>query len=273
MKAKTKIIKEVLMCRPSFYSISYTINPWMIPGSENKNIAQIQWDKLVQTYHNLNIKIHLINQKEGLPDMVFATDQGVVWGKKVFMSSFRYKERQGERAPYLKWFKDHNFEVKFFPKNAYFEGNGECLFFNGVMLIGIGFRANLLTCKCFKKALGVEVVPLELINPYFYHLDTAAFVLNDQTIFYYPQAFSKKSQKVLKKLVPNLIPFSDFEVRNFAANSVVTDHQVIVNRNLPTFRKTLDEIEYSAIEVDLNEFTKSGGAAHCLTNVLKEEVE
>lgn len=272
MKAKIKIIKAVLMCRPLYYSISYTINPWMVPGSENKSIAQIQWENLIATYKNLGIKINVIDQKDGLPDMVFSTDQGVVQGKKVFMSSFRYPQRQGERAPYLKWFKDHNFEVEFFPKNAYFEGNGECLFFKDILLIGIGFRANMLTCKCFKKALKTEVIPLELINPYFYHLDTALFVLNDVTIFYYPQAFSKKSQKVLKKLVPNLIPFTDFEVRNFAANSVVTDHQVIVNRNLPTFRNTLNKLGYSALEIDLNEFTKAGGAAHCLTNVLKEEI-
>ena len=91
-----KIIKEVLMCRPLYYSISYTINPWMIPGSENKSIAQTQWEKLVATYQKLGIKVSLIDQKEGLPDMVFATDQGIIHGKKVYMSNFRYKERQGE---------------------------------------------------------------------------------------------------------------------------------------------------------------------------------
>ena len=268
---KAKVIKEVLVCRPRYYSISYTINPWMIPGSENKNIAQIQWEKLLQTYLDLGIKVNIIDQIEGLPDMVFATDQAILQGKKAFMSNFRYKERRGERKPYLKWFEDHGYETVFLPKRAEFEGNGECLFFRDKMFVGIGFRANKYTCKYLKKALKIEVIPLELINPYFYHLDTACFILNDDTVFYYPEAFSEKSKKILKKLVPNLISLTDFEVRNFAANSVVTDHQVIVNRNLPTFKKTLGELGYRAIEVDLNEFTKAGGAAHCLTNVLKEE--
>lgn len=267
---KTKIIKEVLMCRPLYYSISYTINPWMIPGSESKNLVQRQWEKLVGVYKQLGIKINLIDQKPNLPDMVFATDQGVIQGKKIFISNFRYKERQGERKPYLEWFKSNNYEVESLPKQAYFEGNGECLFFQDVLLIGIGYRANMLTCRCFKQALNIEVIPLELINPYFYHLDTALFVLNNQTVFYYPEAFSKRSQKVLQKLVPNLIPLTDFEVRNFAANSVVTNHQVIVNRNLPPFRESLKKLGYTALEIDLSEFTKAGGAAHCLTQVLKE---
>lgn len=258
------------MCKPTFYSISYTINPWMIPGSENKSIAYIQWEKLVEVYRKLGIKVNLIDQKPNLPDMVYATDQGVIFGKKIFMSNFRYKERYGERKPYLLWFEANGYDVHFLPQEAFFEGNGECLFFNGVLLIGIGYRANLLTCKCFKKALEMEVVPLGLVNPYFYHLDTACFILNNQTVFYYPPAFSKKSQKILQKLVPNLIVLTDFEARNFAANSVVTDHQVIVNRNLPSFKNTLKSLGYEALEVDLNEFTKSGGAAHCLTQVLKE---
>lgn len=265
----SKVIKEVLMCRPLFYSISYTINPWMVPGSENKNIAQLQWEKLFQTFKSLGIKVKLIDQKPNLPDMVFATDQGIVRGKKVYMSNFRYSERKGERKPYLKWFEDHGYEPIFLPKEAQFEGNGECLFFREKLFVGIGFRANENTCKYLSKFLKIEVLPLELINPYFYHLDTALFVLNDDVVFYYPLAFSKKSQELLQKLVPNLTAFTDFEVRNFAANSVATKDKVIVNRNLPTFRDTLAKFGYQAIEVDVNEFTKAGGAAHCLANVLK----
>lgn len=266
---KNQVIKEILMCRPLHFSISYVINPWMKIGSENKSMAQLQWQKLYQTFINLGVKINLIDQQAHSPDMVFSTDQGIVKGKKVVISNFRFKERKGERKPYLKWFVNNGYDPYFISDQAHFEGNGECLFFNQKLLIGIGFRANILTCKYLKKALGVETVALELVNPYFYHLDTALFVLNDQTIFYYPEAFSKKSQRVLKKIVPNLIPFNDFEANNLAANSVVTDHQVIMNKTLPNFRNILKKLGYQTIEIDISEFAKAGGGAHCLTNVLK----
>lgn len=269
--AQTKVIKEVLMCRPSHFSISYTINPWMKIGSENKDLTSLQWDKLLQTYKSLGIKVNIIDQQASNPDMVFATDQGIVQGKKVIMSNFRFKERRGERKPYQEWFISHDYELEFIPEQAHFEGNGECLFFGQKLLIGIGFRVNMLTCKYLAKALQIDVMPLELINPFFYHLDTALFVLNENSVFYYPAAFSKKSQNILKKLIPNLIEFNDFEANNFAANSVVTDHTVILNKTLPNFRSILAKLGYTAIEVDISEFAKAGGGAHCLTNVLKED--
>lgn len=273
VKTQSKVIKEVLMCRPLYFSISYSINPWMKIGSEDKNMAQIQWQKLTRVYQDLGIRVNLIDQKPKIPDMVFSADQGIVVGKKVIMSNFRFRERKGERKPYLDWFITHGYEPIFIPEKAHFEGNGECLFFCQKLFIGIGYRANFLTCKYLKKALDMEVIPLELVNPYFYHLDTAMFVLNNQTVFYYPEAFSKKSQKVLQKLAPNLITFDDFEAHNFAANSVVTDHQVIINKTLPSFRKSLTKLGYESVEADISEFAKAGGGAHCLTNILKEGYE
>lgn len=277
-RAQNKVIKEVLMCKPLHFSISYIINPWMKVGSEDKNLAKIQWQKLYQTYVDLGIKVNIVDQKSHVPDMVFATDQGIVRGKKVVMSNFRFKERRAERKPYSQWFKKNGFDLEYIPDRAHFEGNGECLFFGPLrreasqkLLIGIGFRASLETCKYLKKALKIEVVPLELINPFFYHLDTALFVLNKETVFYYPGAFSKKSKNILKKLVPNLIELSDFEANNFAANSVVTDHTVVLNKTLPQFRRQLEKLGYRTIEVDISEFAKAGGGAHCLTNILKEE--
>lgn len=267
---QVKVIKDVLMCRPLHFSIAYSINPWMKVGSEDKDLARLQWEKLYKTYLSLGIKVNVLAQLPNNPDMVFATDQGIVYGKKVLMSNFRFKQRRRERRPYKEWFKNRGYEIEFIPGEAYFEGNGECLFFGQKLLIGTGFRANQLTCRYLSKALNVQVIPLELINPFFYHLDTALFVLNEETVFYYPQAFSKKSQTILKRLIPNLIALSDFEANNFAANSVVTDHKVIVNKTLPNFRNTLKMLRYQAIEVDISEFAKAGGGAHCLTNVLEE---
>lgn len=268
---RTKVIKEVLMCRPSHYSVSYAINPWMVPGSASKNLAQIQWKKLVKTYLNLGIKVHEINQKKGLPDMVFSTDQGIVFRKKFIVSNFKYPQRKGERRDYLHWFEKHKFEINFLPKGIFFEGSGDCLFFREILFTGTGFRTSKNAYKYLSSKLGAQAFPLKLINPYFYHLDTALMVLNEESVFYYAQAFDGKSQKLLKKIVPNLISLSLSEVRNFATNSVVTDHKVIINANLTTFKKRLEKLGYRAIEIDMSEFIKSGGASHCLTQVIKEQ--
>ena len=272
-RGKIKYIKEVLMCNPLYFSVSYSINPWMIPGSANLDRAKKQWGELVKTYKNLGITVKIIDQEPNLPDMVFSTDQGIIWNKEFFVSNFCHEQRRGERKPYLNWFESNGYKIRNIPNEVCFEGNGECVFFNGNLFVGVGFRANAKSCKYLHKALKIDVYPLELINPYFYHLDTALLVLDDKTAFYYQQAFSKKSQKLLQKKIPNLIPFSDEEVYKFAANSVVTDHTVIVQKDILSFNKTLRKLGYNAVSIDLSEFIKSGGAAHCLTQILKEDYE
>lgn len=242
----------------------------MVPGSESKNLAQRQWENLVHTYQNLGIKVHQIDQKENLPDMVFATDEGLAFKNKFVVSNFKFPERRRETKHYLKWLVSYGLELVFLPKGIFFEGSGDCLFFADYIFLGTGFRTTKKASKHLSSKLDVEVLPLKLINPYFFHLDTALMTLNAKTCFYYPEAFDQKSQRLLQNIVPNLIPLTDFEARNFAANSIVTDHQVVINRNLPSFANTLKGLGYEALEVDLSEFKKAGGAAHCLTQILRE---
>lgn len=259
------------MCKPLHFKIAYSINPWMVPGSADNKKAYSQWENLVNIYKKLKIKVSILDQEKDLIDMVFSADQGIIYNDKILLSRFRYKERQEENKPYRKWFIKQGFKIINSPSDVYFEGQGESLFFQDKLLIGIGFRANEKAVSHIEKSLGIKAVPLELVNPLFYHLDTCLFILNDITAFYYKDAFSKKSQKLLKKIVPYLIQFTKKEAYSFASNSIVTDHHVIMQKNIPTFSSRIKSFGYKPVEVDLGEFIKSGGASHCLTGVLQEE--
>lgn len=267
------MLKKVLLCRPLFYNVSYSINPWMIPGSTNLKKAQEQWERLVEVYLGLDVDVSVIDQQKDLPDMVFATDQAIVYGKTALLSNFRYKERRDENIPYSDWFKRNKYNVKIAKGDIFFEGAGECLFFRDILFAGHGFRSNKKAASYIQETLGIEVIPLKLINPNFYHLDTALFPLNNTTAFFYPEAFDASSLELLKKVVPHLIPLSTKEANSFAANSVVTDHHVVMPGNIPTFKDKVENLGYKAVEVDMSEYIKSGGAAHCLTSVLQEVYE
>jgi N-dimethylarginine dimethylaminohydrolase len=267
---KHKLIKKVLMCKPLYFdSLDYIINPWMTPGKINKKKAMKEWRELVSLYKSQNIEVEIIDQQKGNPDMVFATDQGIVQGRTVLLSRFWYDARKGETKHYEKWFRDHDYIIKDLPSDVYFEGNGDSYLWNNKFFIGVGYRADEKTCKAVSKLLDIEVVPLEIVDPAFYHLDVGFFPLNNETAFYYPPAFSQKSRGVLKKLAPHLIELSKDEAYGFCANSVVTDHHVIHQKGNPTFQKKLNQLGYKSIEVDSGEFMKSGGGIHCLTNILK----
>src|SRR5690606_6981020 len=104
----------------------------------------------------------------------------------------------------------------YLPKNIIFEGEAEACWFQDKLLIGIGFRSNSDSVEYLKQHLRLDVIELQLIDPYFYHLDTCLFVIDDQTVCYYPPAFSPASQSILQALIPQPIILSEADAQNFA---------------------------------------------------------
>jgi N-dimethylarginine dimethylaminohydrolase len=257
------------MCRPDFFEVTYKINPWMNDCQVDNNLASLQWTNLKNTLENLDIKVEVIEMIKRQPDMVFSADQAIIFGKNALMSNFKYKERQGETKYYQNWFQSRGYKTKLLPQNVYFEGGGESVWFGDTLLVGIGFRTSKSAGEYIGKTFKIQVVCLELIDPKFYHLDTCLFVLNDQTVFYYPQAFSEKSRIRLNNLVKNLYQLSEKDANTFAANSVVTDHHVILQNGNPSFRSQINALGYKTIELNVSEFLKAGGGIHCLVGEIE----
>lgn len=262
------IINEVLVCRPTYFKIEYVINPWMKNQKIDQLLAMKQWEIFIDTYNKLGVKVRIIDQIDGLPDMVFTADQAVVKDNIALMSNFAETERKGEQEVYRKWFEDNGYELKFLPENLSFEGNGELHFWNDRYFVGTGFRTSTESRSYIEEILKLPVISLKLVDPYFYHLDTCLLPLDSETIVYYPPAFDSKSQEILKKMVPQLIEFSREDLDYFTANSVVHGSTILCQKALPEFRKKVEGMGFSIIELDVSEFNKSGGGIHCLTNIL-----
>ncbi len=257
------------MCHPSHYGIEYEINPWMKGSVVDQQKAIRQWQTLVAIYESLGIKVTVIEQKAGLPDMVFAADQGIVFGNsEVLLSNFRYVQRRGESKVYSKWYKDHGYKVRLLPKDMYFEGNGELQKWRDMLFIGTGFRSSYEASLKVGKILGKKVLPIELIDDRFYHLDTCLFVLNNEVVLYYPKALSQDSVSNLQKLVPNLVEIEESDALKFATNSVVIDSNLIIQTGNTRIGGMVKKLGYNVIDVDVSEFVKAGGGIHCLTGML-----
>ena len=69
--------------------------------------------------------------------------------------------------------------------------------------------------------LGVRVLPLELVDSYYYHLDTCFCPLAEDAAIYYPGAFDEYGLQVLQEHISQLIAVDDEEARSFACNAVV----------------------------------------------------
>ncbi|MDO8262893.1 MAG: arginine deiminase-related protein [Gallionella sp.] len=266
-------MKHFLMCEPGFFEVCYVINPWMEGnlGKVNKELANKQWENLYGIVARL-ASVSLIEPVSGLPDMVFTANAGLVHsnkngGKEVIVSSFRHAERKPEAQHYEKFFASQGYRVLHLKESTIFEGAGDALFDSqGKLWIGSGIRSDLHALDEIVDALDVEAYALELINPHWYHLDTAFCPLPEGQAIAYPKAFAGKSAAALEAAFgENIIWVSDIDAKNFACNAISIGRSVIMHKASAELKRALKKCGLELIEADVSEFLKSGGSCKCLT--------
>jgi N-dimethylarginine dimethylaminohydrolase len=254
------------MCPPDYYGIEYEINPWMSrevgaePGESRR-----QWLGLHDTLRELGVTIELLEPVPGLPDLVFTANAGLVYRETFISSRFRYGVRQGETPHFERWAREHGFDVVALPPASLFEGAGDALFCGETLYAGYRFRSDVQSHHWLGERLGVETLPLELVDPRFYHLDTCFCPLADGEAIYYPGAFDEYGRSVLADRIPGLIEVSAEEAVSFSCNAVVVGRTVVLNDGAPKLACALQDRGYAVRPLRLTEFIKAGGSAKCLT--------
>jgi N-dimethylarginine dimethylaminohydrolase len=257
---------RILMCPPDYYGIEYEINPWMSRSRDaDASKAQFQWKALHDTLRGLGVTVELMQPHAGLPDLVFTANAGLVYQNRFFSSHFRHEVRARETPHFDAWFTAHGFQVEHLPADLYFEGAGDALFCGPTLFAGYRIRSDARGHQHLAKVLGIQVLPLELINPRFYHLDTCFCPLAPGEAIYYPSAFDSYGRKVLHSHIRNLVAVNEAEALRFGCNAVVVGKTVIHNSNCPQLADDLRSQGYHPEAVELDEFLKAGGSAKCLT--------
>jgi N-dimethylarginine dimethylaminohydrolase len=233
-------------------------------GSDRSLAAQ-QWDGLVAILRELGVQVELMKPIQGLPDLVFTANAGLMFHNRFYSSRFRHEERARESPVFDAWFAEHGFEVRHLPPDTYHEGAGDALFCGEALFAGYRIRSDVHSHQWMAKDLGVRVLPLELVNPYYYHLDTCFCPISLDQAIYFPEAFDTYGQKVLKTHVPHLIPVADAEAKRFGCNAVVVGKTVVMNTGCPQLAEDLHKLGYQTRATPLDEFLKAGGSAKCLT--------
>lgn len=255
----------ILMCPPDFYGIEYEINPWMkrdIPSDAER--SRQQWQALHDLLVGLNVDVPLLQPVSGLPDLVFTANAGLIWHDAVFLSSFRHPARQGETPVDADWFNSNGFRTIEMPAGMYFEGAGDALFCGDTLYAGYLVRSDAAAMQWLGRQMGCRVIPLQLVDGRFYHLDTCFCPLDQNTAIYYPPAFDEYARRALAQ-IPRLIAVEDEEAARFACNAVVIGHDVVLNAGCPKLESDLKAAGFTAHATELGEFLKSGGSAKCLT--------
>lgn len=262
--------RRYLMCRPDHFEVSYAINPWMdVAQPVDRALAIAQWEALRQAYLDLGHEVHVIPSLPGLPDMVFAANGGLVVEGRALGARFTHAERRPEGPAYLAWLNSAGLLDVAEPVHTN-EGEGDFLVVGELVLAGTGFRTEPGAHDEVQEFFGVPVISLQLVDPRFYHLDTALAVLDDSNVAYYPEAFSAGSRAVLRRLFPDAVLATEGDAVVLGLNAVSDGYSVVLPSAAVELTAQLRARGYAPIGVDLSELLKAGGSVKCCTMELRD---
>ena len=252
------------MTPPTFFAVEYAINPWMdVSTPVDADLALAQWEGLHQTYLRLGHHVDLVDPVPGLPDMVYAANGGFILNNTAIVARFRFAERAGESKAYATWMSSAGYRPV--STRHVNEGQGDLLKVGSIILAGYGFRTDRRAHGEISAALRMPVISLELVDPRFYHLDTALAVLDDHTIAFYPPAFSESAQQHLHALFPDAIVVGSADAYALGLNVVSDGLHVVLPAAATGFVAQLREAGFEPVGVDLSELLKGGGSVKCCT--------
>ena len=261
---RTATPRHYLMCPPAHFAVEYAINPWMLPGTAvDRNRALAQWDVLRRTYLDLGHRVDLLAPVPGLPDMVYAANGATVVGGTALAARFRHPQRAAEAVAHAMWFRRAGARVV--EPEFVNEGEGDLLVVGDLILAGHGFRTDPRAHAEAARVFGREVVSLELVDPRYYHLDTAVAVLDATTIAWLPEAFRPASRALLRERFPDAVVAEATDAAVLGLNAVSDGRHVVLPVRATRLAAAVAERGFVPVPVDLSELLKGGGGPKCCT--------
>lgn len=261
--------RSYLMCPPEHFQVAYAINPWMDPDAPvDAELAGKQWLRLREALVELGHTVHELAPVPGLPDLVYAANGGFALDGIALGARFRYPQRAAEAVEHRRWYERNGW--RFVAPTAVTEGEGDLLWTGGLILAGYGFRTHPAAHQQVRETFGRPVISLRLVDPRFYHLDTALAILSDAPtrIAYYPGAFSRASQQLLRRLFPDALIADETDAAAFGLNLVSDGRHVVLNAEATGMAGRLAAAGYLPVPVELSELKKGGGSVKCCVQEL-----
>lgn len=259
------------------FQVAWQINPHMKVGEVDLAAALLQHRQLAKNLQAAGAELFYVPFIHAAYDSVFVKDAAILMKQqnqtRALLANFRHAERQIEQSQRALHLERIGFMVS--RKCPYvFEGGDVAADLNlGLAFMGFGFRTDVRAGPYVAQFLNVEVVALELIDPYFFHLDTALTLLSDGTVLAYEGAFSAQSWQTLLNCskIETLIGVNREEALQFCLNCVEVDDNVIMGSEVSRLNHLLAKFGKRVSSCSLEQFLKAGGSAACLVAKIYEK--
>jgi N-dimethylarginine dimethylaminohydrolase len=279
---------RALLCPPNYFDVIdqkniYMVCPEPAEGSRESAVdrvkARSQWEMLCSVLQEKGCEVETIDPVEDFEDMVFAANQVFAGeksgcGKFAVPSRMVYASRQREVPFFADWFRARGYHlIELDYGSDYLEGHGDLLWHPDGSCIygGYGFRSTRGGIDKFAAAMsemGIPVVPLQLVDPYCYHLDTCLCPLNNESALIFPGAYSAEALASLHKFWKRVHLLTAEEAHRFMGNGIVVNGSYVTSHMTPQLEAMLQQEGLTPVIVDTSEFEKSGGSCFCMKTFL-----
>lgn len=272
--------ETVLLVEPTHFDLAYAINPHM-SGEVDRERAREQWERLREAFERAGADVRVLVPDETAqmldgagpapadrPDMVFAANHAVPTadGAGVVLARMATDERAGEPEHLRVWAEREGYRVAE-PPAARFEGTGDALWHPGRRLLwgGYGFRTDRAAYDELAARLDATVVPLELVDERYYHLDVALAPLSETTALVRPAAFTDAGLAKIRAVFETVLAApAEESAERLAVNLAVVGDTAITSAEIPETAALLDEAGFDVVPVDTGEFLTAGGSVFCM---------
>ncbi len=268
---------RVLFCPPTYFDVRDVKNPFMQNSAPvDKELALQQWEEVRRAFEEAGYALASIDAVPELEDMVFANNPVFVGsgeGAEPFIvpSRMRFPSRQREVPYFVEWFRERGHRVLELDLGSedFLEGHGDLLWHADYSCVwaGHGIRSTRGGVEKFAQALapmGIEVIPLELVDPRFYHLDTCLAPLTPEALLLYPGAFAAEALASVYSRCPRVHEVGTEDALQFVCNGVAAGGRFITPQLTPRLTQALAIEGLRPVRVETSEFEKSGGSVCCL---------
>lgn len=198
-----------LMSAPFSYATDAANNAWMrdLEDAQRQPDMRRAFKQFFDLYNFIasDALVYLLPSPSqcGLQDLVFTANLGAVLQHMpsknvVVLSNFTSEPRIGETAVGREFFAALGYEV--FVPPFKFEGEAELKHLHdNVYVGGYGERSEERTYEWMRDQFGMEIIPLELVDPYLYHLDCSIFPIDRETTMVCTEMFESEELAELEQ--------------------------------------------------------------------------
>jgi phenylacetate-CoA ligase len=253
------------------YQVAWSINPHMTVGSVEFAQAAHQHQAFKGALIGLGAQVIELPFVHGAYDSVFSKDPALLLERRgvrrALLARLRHPERAVEQAARADFLERYGFEVVCESSGPSWEGGDVVMLPSGrAMFLGYGMRSRRGAAEWLERHAEVPVTPLELCDPYLYHLDMALSVLPDGTALVCASALTDEAMAALERApgIREIIPVPRLDALAFGLNLVSVGNTLVGGVRVPRVEVMIHSRGFRTRPVALEQFQLAGGGAACL---------